>query len=139
MICYQIIGEKIELIFRYYNKNNNRSTLNRFYPMIYKGKYIFSQDDDVLKAFSLQKSKYVFTTAFPHDYGAIQLFPLFNGNLLLVYSTESYSYDGKKSYSLMEVTIFQNDIFIVQKYEFKVKSIVTQLKDGTIIYNPPDK
>ena len=58
---------------------------------------------------------------------------------ILVYSTESYSYDGKKSYSLMEVTIFQNDIFIVQKYEFKVKSIVTQLKDGTIIYNPPDK
>jgi hypothetical protein len=139
MICYQIIGEKIELIFRYYNKNNNRSTLNRFYPMIYKGKYIFSQDDDVLQVFSLQKSKYIFTTAFPHDYGAIQLFPLFNGNLLLVYSTESYSYDGKKSYSLMEVTIFQNDIFIVQKYEFKVKSIVTQLKDGTIIYNPPDK
>ena len=55
----------------------------------------------------------------------------------MVYSTETYN--PKKSYYLMEVTFFQNDIFIVQKFDFKVKSIVAQLKNGTIIYNPPEK
>ena len=78
-------------------------------------------------------------SSLPHDYGALQLFPLINGNLLIVYSLDKFLYNKKKSYCLMEVTFFQNDIFIVKKFEFKVKSIVAQLKDGTIIYNPPEK
>ena len=35
----------------------------------------------------------------------------------------------------MEVTFFERQIFLVQKFDIKVKSIVAQLKDGTIIYN----
>lgn len=136
IICFQIIGDKIDLIFKY---SNNNTISNKFYPIIYKGKYIFSRDNDILETFSLLKRKYIFSSSLPHDYGALQLFPLINGNLLIVYSLDKNLYDKKKSYCLMEVTFFQNDIFIVKKFEFKVKSIVAQLKDGTIIYNLPEK
>ena len=133
--CFQIIGDRIELIFKYYCTNYD--IFNEFYPIIYKRKYIFNHNNNIINVFSLKKMKYIFYTSFPHDGYNLQLFPLINGNLLLVYSPNSTL--KNEGYSLMEVTFFQNNIYIVKNYEFKVKSIVAQLKDGTIIYNPPEK
>ena len=122
ILCFEIKGNKIDLIFKY---SSDKLYTMDFYPIIYKGKYIFSKDKDILEVFSLQKRKYIFSSAFPHDYGALQLFPLINGNLLIVYSLDPHLFKDKpKSYCLLEVTFYQNDIFIVKKFEFKVKSIV---------------
>ena len=111
--------------------------LNQFYPIIYKGKYIFKHNYDIIGVFSLKKMRYIFFTSFQHEFGALQLFPLINGNFLLVCFPDSHRLN--KCYSLMEITFFQNNIFIVKNFEFKVESIVAQLKDGTIIYNQPEK
>ena len=80
---------------------------------------------------------FIYKISFLSDLIINQTFPLNNGNLLIVYyeySDYKQNINEKDNYDTMEGIILDR-YFFVNKIDIKAKSIIIQLKNGTIIYN----
>ena len=134
-LFYQLKEDKIDIILRV-----DKDDIIHYYDLcdfVYKSKFLICIKNffKYLAIFSLEKRQFICNTSSPDIDYIIQIFPLINGHLLVVYTTESWSSSDKKNYNLIEAVIFEKKIFVIKKFDFKVHSIVAQLKDGTIIYN----
>ena len=129
------ISSSCGTIFLEIDKNNNISIISRvrcelyFCPFIYNKKYLLTKDGTYM--FDLRKK-------WPISYSFLQfnqscyiknIILLSNGNLLLEYE----DLENNKKY-LIEATIFENEIFAIQKIQLKNNcQLITQLKNGSII------
>ena len=91
-----------------------------------------------IEIFNLESQMFIYNISFLSNIIIKQIFPLNNGNLLIVYYEDSRynpNKNYKDNYKVMETVIVDRKIFIVKKFDIRVKSIISQLKNGTIIYN----
>ena len=140
IICFQFDDKGYNKVLNIKNSDSNYSL--KFFPNIYKKKYIFNclliNMKNYIEIFNLESQMFIYNISFLSNIIIKQIFPLNNGNLLIVYYEDSRynpNTNYKDNYKVMETVIVDRKIFIVKKFDIRVKSIISQLKNGTIIYN----
>ena len=102
IVCFQIDDKGYYIVLKV-----NISENHYFLSHIYKKKYIFSRKgfSEIFEVFHLEKQMFIFNFFFPFDIIIKDIFPLNNGNLLIVYWEESS--DSIENFKLLEATIFE--------------------------------
>ena len=130
-----IVSTSSGTLFLEINKNNYLSLVSRvkfqfyFCSFVYNKNYLLTENGEYI--FDLRKKWPIAYSSlkFNNSCYTENIILLSNGNLLLEYE----DIESQKKY-LIEATIFENEIFVIQKIQLKYQfQLITQLKDGTIV------